>query len=58
MVNSKGKYKVGKWVIADIDNALSGNSLFNDIIERPPAVEDPIFEGSDMDPSKDLNIRA
>jgi hypothetical protein len=44
--------------MVDLDNALNGNSLFEDEAQRPAPVEDPVFEGSSLDPARNLNIKA
>lgn len=52
-----GKYKVGKWTLADIDNALFGNSLFVDSKSQVEQRKSEIFEGSTIDPRIDVKIK-
>lgn len=52
-----GKYKVGKWTLADIDNALFGNSLFYDSKSQIEQRKSEVFEGSSMDPRIDVRIK-
>ncbi len=51
-----GKFKMGKWIISDLDHFMMGNSLFEEIQETQK-IRAEVFKGSDLDPNVNYDIR-
>lgn len=51
-----GKFKLGKWIISDLDHFMLGNPLFEDDM-RNRALDQEIFRGTKIDPNVNYDIR-